>query len=345
METRRSTRTRGASSAPRQPTKPRAGNPAASSRAPHGAEPQLVPGLRLLRRNAKPPQISPKEARATARRARAAASDLDTFFLQHKKVRAPTERVYSKAAEEFVTWATRKRLKLTEQHQRDLAMSSYVHSLYFNGEGIASARYALYGYAHCHVLNMRDPKELALARKALAGYRAVAPDQQRDPCPWEAVLLIVAELVAQNDPVCLEAARASAISFEAYTRPSELLGTRCRDVILVEGSTVVKYPSVCLRIAPFVPELHGVRRATKSGEYDDTVVLGDAVSQQANRGWVATLVAALTRSKSPDDPLVALSLAQWETCFALAVRNLGLEKLRITHTTRRIYFLEPLKRI
>ena len=59
-------------------------------------------------------------------------------------------------------------------------------------------------------------------------------------------------------------------------------------------------------------------------------MLGDAVSQQANRGWVATLVAALTRSKSPDDPLVVLSLAQWETCFALAVRNLGLEKLRIT---------------
>ncbi len=92
---------------------------------------------------------------------------MDTFFLQHKKVRAPTARVYAKADEEFLAWAAQKRHKLTDQHRRDLAMSAYLHSLYFNGEGIFAARAALYGHAHCHVLNLRDPKEMAPPAKIL----------------------------------------------------------------------------------------------------------------------------------------------------------------------------------
>ena len=240
----------------------------------------------------------------------AAAGEQDTFFLQHKKVGAPTARVYAKASEEFLAWAAQKRHKLADQHHRDLAMSAYLHSLYFNGEGIFAARAALYGHAHCQVLNLRDQKEMALSRKALAGYRAVAPDQQRDPCPWEALLLIAEELLSHDDPVSLEAARASVISFEAYTRPSELLGVCSRDVILVSSPTVLKYPAVSLRIAPFVAELHGAARTTKAGEYDDTVVLGDAVSQAAGRGWIAMLAANLARARAPEQALLALTLAQ-----------------------------------
>ena len=51
----------------------------------------------------------------------------------------------------------------------------------------------------------------------------------------------------------------------------------------MEHPNVLVYPAVSLRIAPLVPELHGVSRATKSGEYDDTIVLGDECSVRAGR--------------------------------------------------------------
>ncbi len=136
------------------------------------------------------------------------------------------------------------------QSHRDSAMNAYVHKLFFEGEGIFAARMAVYGFAHLQVLNLRDPLELPLARKALAGYKTVAPDRQRDPCPWEAVLLLSDWLLSTGVPVDAEAAKATIISFEAYTRPSELLGVRCQDVILVEYLTVLACPAVSLRIAP-----------------------------------------------------------------------------------------------
>ena len=77
----------------------------------------------------------------------------------------------------------------------DKAMNRYVHELYFGGEGVFSARMAVYGTAHVLVLPLRDPATLQLSRKALAGYSKCAPDCQRDPCPWEAALLIAGALI------------------------------------------------------------------------------------------------------------------------------------------------------
>jgi hypothetical protein len=101
-------------------------------------------------------------------------------------------------------------------------------------------------------------------------------------------------------------------------------------VIFSEPPTVLSYPAVSLRIAPFVPELHGVNRATKAGEYDDTIVHGDEASRRAGRGWVAALFARLAHGCPPEKLLLSISLAQWESCFARAAHDLQLQKLRIT---------------
>ena len=98
----------------------------------------------------------------------------------------------------------------------------------------------------------------------------------------------------------------------------------------MEKRTVLPYPAVSLRIAPFVPELHGVSRATKSGDYDDTIVLGDEASQRAGRGWVAALVAQLSKQGSAETALLDLTLPIWERAFQRAVVGLGLERLRIS---------------
>jgi hypothetical protein len=93
---------------------------------------------------------------------------------------------------------------------------------------------------------------------------------------------------------------------------------------------VLPYPAVSLRIAPFVPELHGVSRATKSADYDDTIVLGDEASQLAGRGLLAALVAQLSKQGAADSALLDLTLPLWERSFHRAVVGLGLEALRIS---------------
>ena len=91
-------------------------------------------------------------------------------------------------------------------------MNGYLHMLYLAGDTIFAARAALYGLAHLEVLNLKDPLELALSRKAIGGFRALAPDAQRDPCPWEAALLVMSSLVDAS-PDCAFALDHSLIVF------------------------------------------------------------------------------------------------------------------------------------
>jgi len=209
-------------------------------------------------------------------------------------------------------------------------MNAYLHFLFFDGAGIFAARMALSGTAHMEVLNMRDPLEMAVSRKALAGFRSAAPDAQRDPCPWECVLLIAAFLADRNAPGDTDAARACVLCFDACLRPSELLAVTLADVTVLTQPSVLQHPSVCMRIAPFLTGQDNQYGATKSGDCDDTVILGDPACVAAGRGWVATWLSDLKLAGKASAPVVKLTLPRWEACVIAAVSHLGLRKLRIT---------------
>ena len=214
-------------------------------------------------------------------------------------------------------------------------MNAYLHKLFFDGHGIFAVKAAVCGYAHVEALNMRDPLEMASSRKALLGYRAIAPDHQRDPCPWEAVLLIAKHLLELKTETDTVAAHACLIAFECYTRPSELLAVRPCDIVVLREKAVHRYPMISMRLAPSSDELAGGAKATKAGEFDDTVVLGDAVSSKFGRAWIADLTAALAKRRAGLQQLLPITLGQWEASFRRAVSDLRLDSLRASpHTLR-----------
>ena len=69
-----------------------------------------------------------------------------------------------------------------------------------------------------------------IARAALRGFGVAAPTTQRDPLPWEALVLIATFLASLTDPLALDVARALVVAFDGYLRPSEALGLRGQDV-------------------------------------------------------------------------------------------------------------------
>ena len=72
------------------------------------------------------------------------------------------------------------------------------------------------------------------------------------------------------------------------------------------------------------------RRPAKSGEFDGTIMLADAVSRKAGRGLVAEVLEALKRRKLALRMLFDLSLPQYEAAMRRAAQAAGLEHLKLT---------------
>ena len=113
------------------------------------------------------------------------------MFLAKRRVKLETARYYTKAYHEVIDFAKARRLAFPTQQLRDSLLVAMLHHLFFSGDAIFAARTAVYGFAFCLSLNMRDPQELAQARLCLRGFERASPGEQRDPLPWEAALLLM----------------------------------------------------------------------------------------------------------------------------------------------------------
>ena len=153
--------------------------------------------LRSCRRKINKGEIGRRRAAALG------AAVTDPLFLQRHTVRPATAAQYLKAADEFLVWTRHRQLSVATQKLRDNAMRQYLIHLFLHGEPAFAARVAMYGYMYKMGLNRRDPLEFPLPRSSLAGYGKAAPEAQRDPCPWEAALLIALELTNSKDQIDL----------------------------------------------------------------------------------------------------------------------------------------------
>ena len=104
------------------------------------------------------------------------------------------------AAFEFEEWARTSRRAWSTQATRDETMNAYIHFLFRSGEPASTARMALYGFVHRESLTLKDPHEMHIARAALRGFGVAAPTTQRDPLPWEALVLIATFLASLTGP-------------------------------------------------------------------------------------------------------------------------------------------------
>ena len=182
------------------------------------------------------------------------------------------------------------------------------------------------------------------AHRALRGFGRQAPGRERDPMPWDACVLLAADLL--DDRRSAEehhAGGALVLQFDLYARPSEILELVGSSVVSSAGSS----PSgVIIRPADDVDEgsvqdleraQAGLQRArpAKSGRFDGTVLVGECASVQAGRGLVHDFLKALKRARQPNQLLFPFNLATYEKLLNAASARLKLGRLRLTpHTAR-----------
>ena len=77
-------------------------------------------------------------------------------------------------------------------------------------------------------------------------------------------------------------------------------------------------------------DLAGDPATTKSGEYDDTVVFGDAASKRAGRALAADVLARLKKETRGTKHVFPFSIGLVEQTFSEAVKSCGLVALRCT---------------
>ena len=252
-------------------------------------------------------------------------------YLQRRRVKPRTNAIYETAAHEFEEFARIRKLAWSTQPLRDETMNAYIHFLFRAGEPASAARMALYGLVHRECLTLKDPNEMQIARAALRGFGVAAPTKQRDPMPWEAVVLLATYLAQLQDPLALDVGRALVVAFDGYLRPSEVVGIKGCDVTIVGRNSVLEYRPVSVTIAPFKADDGGLPNPpTKSGEYDDSVVFGDQASMRSGRGWICGLLAALKKRRPGARAIFTCDLGQLESLTKFAVKTLGMEALRLT---------------
>ena len=86
--------------------------------------------------------------------------------------------------------------------------------------------------------------------------------------------------------------------------------------------------SVLIRPAALIDSV--AAPTTKSGEYDDTVIVGEKASVDANSGWVADVLASLKAKTPATRPILPLTMADSERIFKEAISGCQLQTLRCT---------------
>ena len=239
---------------------------------------------------------------------------VDGGKLRLLKVQPITLKRYNDAVAVFIAWALSLSFALSCDRKVDQAMVRYLEMLFSDARHPVEGRYALHGYIFTHPVQHTVAKlRLPLAREALVGWVSRIPGRMRDPAPEHVIWLICLTFLDMN---MVAAALASAIIFDGYFRPSEVLDLDWRSVARGRGAWAVVVGN---------SELGEV---TKTKQQDDTVILGIG-----NRGWVVNAFRAWHSARgAPDSGRVfpLLTLAKLESLFRTATKKLGIAKFNVT---------------
>jgi hypothetical protein len=218
--------------------------------------------------------------------------------------------------------------------------------LFFAGSGVSAARYAVWGFAWVHNLAV-SKRSFPLVTASFKGWKAAAPERVRDPMPYDALMLIMVELMSCTVGVwkrrCVAAARLLPLQWDGYMRPSEVLE-------LARGDLHPPYRAadawaVVVRAAPQndegddvdlvdAQELRPRAKPTKTGELDGTVLIPDAASIAGDRGWLKVHLQNFFDSAS-GGRLTDLTLHDYNIAIQWAAGRAGLEHLRLSpHSAR-----------
>ena len=312
---------------------------------------QLAPAAHLGNGQQTPPpgaQLCGGSRRAVGRRsARAEARQLRhpaprQGFLKSRSVSARTEAAYRLAAREFQLWASARRLRTSTAALADIALEKFFDSSYFAGHNPARGRYTLYGLAFVKdwvVTKAIFPK----ASRSLRGWSALARERERWPMPWPAAVSIALHLAKTGK---IDSARILLVQFDLYLRANEAVSLSWQQV--TAPTPRIKPRVWAVRVAPSDEHAEGSksdmdlarrglgrRQPSKTGAFDQTVLVAQTASLQAGRGILGKLFEKWWRRRGAQQLLFSTPLPSYEADVTKAAAHLKFDNLRLSsHTAR-----------
>ncbi|CAK0813222.1 unnamed protein product, partial [Prorocentrum cordatum] len=257
--------------------------------------------------------------------------------LETGSVTAATRAQYVEAFDGFQVWMAQRGVQPTTLDDYDEQLVIRLDELYLDGEGIGAGQKLFASVLFFLGLTKAAGSPMARARRALRGFRRLAPPTSRLPLPFELLGALVNYLVSASK---LEAALVLWLSFELYLRPSEPYHIRATDLVRpARGRLGHDSWSVTLHAAE-------TEVLSKTAEYDEALkldlprqeLLGPAleasVAARLGPDWrrprpaAARGAAAGGRASgaAPEPLLFVITQREVSSALSGAARALGIEK-------------------
>ncbi|CAK0810182.1 unnamed protein product, partial [Prorocentrum cordatum] len=233
--------------------------------------------------------------------------------LERTAVRPGTERLYQVYLRAFLQFCLVMAIDWTSEAEMDVALVTYLNSMYFEGRAPNEGSVLLASLAHyAPALYKRTAQALPRATRCLAGWRRRVPARMRLPLPRRAAFAIAGALAAWGQP---RMGLFVMLSFAAYLRPQEAFRLAGRHLV-PPVAHLGQAPT------PWGLLLHDsdLQLPGKTNLWDESVLLDQAP-------WLEPALEAL-RTVAGDGPLwdfLPTSIAQ---LFEDACRALGLVHLQ-----------------
>ena len=136
-----------------------------------------------------------KEPKYTAARPGEAAG-----FLELGAIRPASQKLYRASLAGFMAWCTLMSLDWSSPESLDELLVFWADRMYFEGELVSTGNFLLAALQH-HLpsVNAALPGPLTRFCRSLQGWRRMAPNRQRVPFPWLALMAVLGLLLEGRD--------------------------------------------------------------------------------------------------------------------------------------------------
>ncbi|CAE8645231.1 unnamed protein product, partial [Polarella glacialis] len=218
---------------------------------------------------------------------------------------------YERRLAEFMSFISERGLALKTQPSTDAAIVDFLHLMWEEGrelhEGLRFyaafvAKHPEYGRSG----HLRLPR----TKRALTGWKKLAPCMTRPPMPWEVACLIASHMIQLGHVI---SALILVLLFSLYGRPTEILELRQKD--LIRPRSAGGFFTVHLR-----PEEAMI--ASKVGLYEESLMLDSPFCL-----WLGPLLLKLVTAPDCQDLLFPLEYHTWKLHWDAAIKAAGLQEL------------------
>jgi len=241
-------------------------------------------------------------------------------FLESSVVSVTTKMGYLKAIAHFLLYCSVMGLSLSAPGLVDHSLIQYCEMAFEAGEDVSFGRTVMAAWSDAfpeYGKNGPYFNMLPRVRRGLAGWAKFDPPSSRVPLGWTitAGITVVVRVLFGLPPAMM-----IAVIFDVYLRPHEAIGALLCDVTLPLAGLITAALTIC-------PRWRG--RATKVGDFDDTVLIGEGIGDSpSRRGDILRIFIQFVEGRrkvlGPNASLFGVSYATLLRCWKVAGAALGI---------------------